>query len=381
MSNSGPVYLDHNSTTPMATEVYDAMLPVLREDWGNPSSQHAYGFGAREHVETARREVAALLGADPSEILFTSGGTESDNAAVIGVAEALRDRGKHIVTTRIEHAAVEEPCAYLEGRGWEITRLGVDSDGRVSVADARDALRDDTTLVSVMHANNETGVLQPVAEIGGLARERGIPFHTDAAQSVGKLPVHVEAFHADLLTIAGHKFYGPKGVGALYLRAGTPFEPFLRGAGHESGQRAGTENTAAIVGLGVACRLARMELPNRTAHLTDMRDRLENGLRESLPQVVVHGGRVPRLPNTSSLAIPGCDANALLSLANGVAGSAGAACHAGKPHVSRTLRGMGVTDELAMATMRLTVGCGTTADQIRSVVDELTRHAQAITRG
>lgn len=376
MSKSGPIYLDHNSTTPMADEVLQAMVGALREDWGNPSSNHPYGRNARGQIDQAREQVAMLLGAANDEILFTSGGTESDNAAVLGVAGALRERGKHLVISVIEHAAVEKPCAYLEQRGWKVTRVPVDGDGRVAVEDVRNALQDDTTFVSIMHSNNETGVLQPVAEIGAITRERGIPFHTDAAQSIGKLAIDVNALNVDLLTLAGHKFYGPKGIGALYLRKGTPFEPFLHGAGHESGLRSGTENTAAIVGLGVASRLAREEQMDREKHQRAMRDALEAGLRERLPQCIVHGGNVPRLPNTSSIAIPGCDANQLLERATGVAASAGAACHSGKPHVSRTLRAMGVADEVAMATLRLTVGCSTTPEQVQAVVEELTQHAR-----
>lgn len=370
------VYLDHNSTTPLADEVREAMLAALDGAWGNPSSTHAYGRPARRTVDDARVRLAALLGARPTEVLFTAGGTESDNAAVFGVAEALSDRGRHVVISAIEHAAVEKPCARLERRGWSVTRVPVDRHGTVAVDAVRDAIRDETVLVSVMHSNNETGALQPVAEIGALARERGIPFHTDAAQSVGKLEIDVETLNADLLTVAGHKFYGPKGVGALYVRSGTPFEPYLLGAGHEGGRRAGTENVAAIAGLGAAADLARAELPDRTRRLCERRDALEAGLRERLGDVVVHAGAVERLPNTSSLAVPGVDANALLDRATGVAASAGAACHSGRPHVSRTLAAMGVEASLALATMRLTVGRSTTEADVRRAVDEIARHAR-----
>jgi cysteine desulfurase len=362
MNAADPIYLDYNATTPVAPEVAEAMLPALRDLWGNPSSAHVYGLRARAAVERAREQVAALLGCGTDEIVFTGGGTEADNAAIFGVAEARADRGRHIVISAVEHAAIEEPCRHLERRGWEVTRVGVDHDGRVSSAAVEAALRPDTALVSIIHAQNETGVIQPIAEIGRAARARGIPFHSDTAQSAGKMPLTADGLSADLLTVAGHKLYAPKGVGALYLRRGTPFAGFLRGAGHEGGRRAGTENVPGIVGLGAACALATREQPGRAEHLRAVRDRLEDRLRAALPDLVVHGGKVERLPNTLSVAFPCVAAHDVAARAEGLAVAAGPACHSGKPHVSPVLRAMGVAEAVALATLRLTVGCPTTFD-------------------
>ncbi len=373
-----PIYLDYNATTPIAPEVLEAMQPALRDSWGNPSSPHVFGRRARMALDNARQQIARLLGCRPDEIVFTSGGTESDNAAILGVAAACVDRGRHIVISAVEHAAVGEACDRLQQEGWEVTRVPVDGHGRVAVHDVAGALRDDTVLISIMHAQNETGVMQPVAEIGELARHRGIPFHTDAAQSVGKLSLDVHRLHADLLTVAGHKFYGPKGVGALFVRRGTPFAPLLRGAGHEAGRRAGTENVPGIVGIGAACALAREELPGRTIHLQELRDRLEHGLRRHVPDLVVHGAAVERLPNTLSVAFPGLRAHDLAARADGVATAAGAACHSGRPHVSSVLRAMGVPEELALATLRLTVGRPTTAHEADAAAEILGMAARAL---
>jgi cysteine desulfurase len=371
-----PIYLDYNATTPPAPEVLDAMRGAL-DAWGNPSSAHAYGRRARAAVERAREQVAALLGCGTDEVLFTSGGTESDNAAIFGVADALALRGRHIVISVVEHAAVEQAVRWLEDRGAAITRVPVDGSCRVAPGAVRDALRPDTVLVSILHAQNETGVLEPVAEIAALAREHGIPFHTDAAQSVGKVRVDLGELGADLLTLAGHKLYGPQGVGALIVRRGTPFAPLLRGAGHEGGRRSGTENVAGIVGLGAACALAERELPARTAHMTEMRDRLARGLARLIPDLVVHGAGAERLPNTLSVAIPGTRAFDVASRADGVAIAAGPACHSGRPHVSSVLRAMGVPDDLSLATLRLTVGRPTTADEIDRAVTSIGAAAAA----
>ncbi len=362
MAAPDPIYLDYNATSPVAPEVTEAMVPALRDLWGNPSSPHVYGRRAREAVEKAREQVAALLGCSTDEVIFTGGGTEADNAAIIGVAEAVAERGRHLVISTVEHPAIEEPCRYLESRGWEITRVGVDQDGRVATGEVEAALRPGTALISIIHAQNETGVLQPIAEVGRLARSRGILFHSDTAQSVGKLPFTVAELNVDLLTVAGHKLYAPKGVGALFLRRGTPFAGFIRGAGHESGRRAGTENVPAIVGLGAACALASHELPGRTEHLREVRNRLEDQLRGKLPDMVVHGGNVERLPNTISVAFPGTIAQELATRAEGLAVAAGAACHSGKPHTSSVLKAMGIPDLLALATLRLSVGSPTNLD-------------------
>ncbi len=359
-----PIYLDYNATTPVAPEVLEAMLPALRDGWGNPSSIHAYGVAARRTVDRARDEVAELLGCEPDEVVFTSGGTESDNAALVGIAEARQTRGRHVVISNVEHAAVEETCRYLESRGFTISRVGVDSAGRVSPKAFLEACRPDTILVSLMHAQNETGVLQPVREVARRARSRGIVVHSDAAQSVGKIPVRVRDLDVDALTVAGHKLYAPKGVGALYLRRGTPFAPYLRGAGHERGLRSGTESVPLIAALGAACSLASKEMDERPAHLRALRDRLETRLKERIGDLVVHGSGSERLPNTAYVALPGVNANTLLSRLDGVAAAAGAACHAGGTRPSRVLLAMGVSPDLALCTLRLTVGRPTRTEDV-----------------
>ena len=378
---SDPIYLDYNATTPVAEEVIEAMTPALRDLWGNPSSGHVFGKRAAEALGRARSQVASLLGCETDEVVFTSGGTESDNAAIVGVAEALADRGRHIVTTVIEHPAVEQTCVYLERRGWRVTRVSVDSNGRVDPAEVEAALDAETVLVSVMHANNETGVMQPIGEIASRIRPRGIVFHTDAAQSVGKIDVRTNDLGVDLLSLVGHKLYGPKGVGALYIRRDTPFTRTMHGADHEAGRRSGTESTPQVVGLGAACALAERELTERHEHLRAMRDRLEAALRQRLPDLVLHAARAERLPNTLSVAIPGVDANRLLSRLDGVATAAGAACHSGAVEPSRTLRAMGVSDDLASCTLRLTVGRGTSPDEIDSAAAQIAEAASEKGRG
>ena len=374
-----PIYLDYNATTPMHPRVVDAMQTALRDAWGNPSSAHPYGQRAREIVDTARCEVAALIGAHPAEIVFTSGGTESDNAAVIGVAEALQAKGRHVVTTAVEHAAVGKAVDALERRGWEVTRVPVDAQCRVEAGAVAAAVRDDTVLVSVIHAQNENGVLQPVREIADRVRPRGVVLHSDTAQTVGKMPVGVDDLGVDLLTIAAHKLYGPKGAGALYVRSGTPLASYLHGAGHEDGRRAGTENVPGVAGLGAACRIAREELPGRTEHMRALRDRLENALREKFPDLVVHGGGAERLASTLSCAIPGCDAVELLARAKGVAAAGGAACHSGQRHVSGVLKAMGVPEEIAYGTMRLCVGSPTSETDVDRAA-ELIAEAASVMR-
>jgi cysteine desulfurase len=372
-----PIYLDYNATTPVARQVADAMIKALREAWGNPSSGHAYGLEARRALDEAREQVAGLLACEPGEVVFTAGGTESDNTAIVGVAEALVDRGRHIVVSCVEHPAVEEACRYLETRGWSVTRVAVDGHGRVRADAVADAVGPETTLVSVMHAQNETGVIQPVRDIVDRVRPTGVIVHTDAAQTVGKIVTRVNDLGVDLLTVAAHKLYGPKGVGALYVREGTPLGGFLRGGGHERGRRAGTENVPAIVGLGAACALASRELPQRSVHLRELRDRLEAGLRRHFPDLVVHGKGVERLPNTVSCAIPGVPATELLAATEGVATAAGSACEAGKPHVSAALSAMGVDDATALSTVRLTVGRPTMTEDVDEAVERI---AAAATR-
>ncbi len=373
-----PIYLDYNATTPVAEEVLAAMVPALRDLWGNPSSSHPYGIAARRALDEARQEVARMLGCAADEVIFTSGGTESDNAAMIGIAEARQAHGRHLVVSCVEHAAVDEPCRALETRGWSVTRVPVGSDGRVDPTAFAAAFRSDTVLASLMHAQNETGVVQPVAEVARRARERGIVVHTDAAQSAGKIPVRVDELGVDALTVAGHKLYAPKGVGALYLRRGTPFAPFLRGAGHEGGRRSGTESVPLAVALGAACSLAAREESERPAHLLALRERLERGLRALLPDVVIHGAGSERLPNTLSLLIPRVRANTLLSRLDGVAASAGAACHAGAESPSKALLAMGIPAEMALCTLRLTVGRPTSAEEVDEAARRIAAAAHAL---
>jgi len=369
-----PIYLDYNATTPIADEVIEAMIPALRESWGNPSSTHHYGRAARRTVTRAREQVATLVACSPDELIFTSGGTESDNAAIVGVAEACAERGRHIVISAVEHAAIERACAYLESRGWEVTRVPVDGRCRVDAEAVIAAVRPDTVLISVMHAQNETGVLQPIREIAD-NKPASVVFHSDTAQSVGKIEVTARGLGVDMLTVAAHKLYGPKGIGALYLNREVPFDSFLRGAGHESGRRAGTENVPAAVGFGAACELARRESARRAEHLRTMRDRLEEALRSQIPDLVVHGAGAERLPNTLSVALPGANASQLVSRVDGVALGAGAACHSGEAHVSSVLKAMNVPEALALCTLRLCVGRSTSAEEVDQAAERIGRAA------
>jgi cysteine desulfurase len=358
------VYLDYNATTPIDPAVAKAMLPYLHEHFGNPSSGHSYGRRTREAVEHARRQVADLLGCTPQEILFTSGGTEANNLVLLGATSAMRKRGNHVVTSRVEHPAVLEPCLALLERGWDVTFLPVDGTGEVEVKRLEAALRPQTVLVSIMHANNEVGTLQPIEAIAAVTRRRNILLHTDAAQSVGKVPVRVDELGVDYLTVAGHKLYAPKGVGALYVRSGSPMAKLFYGAGQERGLRPGTENVLEIVGLGQAAAQALERGAEATRHLRRMRDLLEERLHAALPAAVVHGHPERRLPNTLSIAFPGWSADTLLNKLHGVAASAGAACHADTVKVSHVLEAMAVPEHLARATLRLSVGRFTTAAEV-----------------
>lgn len=373
-----PVYLDYNASTPVAPEVLEAMTAVFRDVHGNALSMHAFGAAARAVLDRARGEVASLIGAEEDEIVFTSGGTESNNAAIYGVAEALAARGRHLVITAIEHASIEQCCRVLESRGWAVTRVAVDPHGLIDPRAIEASIRPDTALVSVMHANNETGVIQPVAAAARAARAKGVLVHTDAAQSLGKIRVNVRELDVDLLSLAGHKLYAPQGVGALYLRRGTPFEPLIRGAGHQGNRRSGTENVALSAALGAACALAERELDARRAHLQATRDRLETKLRAAFPSMIVHGGAVKRLPNTLYAAFPGCDANELLARVDGVATGSGAACHSGKANPSKVLLAMGVKPAIATATLRLTTGRPTTDEEIDGAAERLIATARSL---
>ena len=376
-----PVYLDYNATTPIDPRVSRAMLPFLHEHFGNPSSGHAYGLEARRAVDNARMHVAKLLGSHPEEIVFTGGGSESNNYAIKGLAEANRARGNHIITSAVEHPAVTEVCRFLASRGFAVTVLPVDDHGLVAPRSVEKALTPKTILISIMHANNEVGTVQPIREIAEIARSHGIPVHTDAAQSVGKIPVQVDDLGVDLLTVAGHKLYAPKGVGALYVRSGVLLEKLIHGAGHEMNRRAGTENVLEIVGLGEACAMIDEDLPRHAAHMREMRDRLELGIRARVSDIRVHGHPEKRLPNTLSVGFRGLEAGRFLSRLESVAASAGAACHGHDVHVSHVLEAMGVPLEFAMGTVRFSVGRFTTREEIDGAVTDVANAAEELRRG
>jgi len=364
-----PIYLDYNATTPHAPEVVEAMRPYLEEHFGNPSSSHWYGRKSREAVETARSQVAALLNCTPAEVLFTSGGTESNNHAIRGIALTRRDHGKHIITSQIEHPAVTGVCERLKQDGFEITYLPVDGHAMVSAGDVERAIRPETILITLMHANNEVGTIQPIEEVAELAKAVGIVFHTDAAQSAGKIPTDVRALEVDLLSIAGHKLYAPKGVGALYVREGISLERFMEGAGQEAGRRPGTENVLEVVGLGKACEIAHRDLAANCENMRRMRDRLEAGLLDRVAYVSVNGHPDNRLPNTLSASVEGLDAGALLAaIEDKVAASAGAACHSGHVHVSHVLQAMCMPEEWARGTLRFSTGRRTSEEDIDTAV-------------
>lgn len=358
-----PIYLDHNATTPLWPDVVDAMLPYLREHFGNPSSGHVYGARAKAAVARARQEVACLLGCDQDEIVFTSGGTEANNLAIRGVLEARGDRAE-VVTSAIEHPATARPCGWLEQHGHRVTRLGVDGEGRLRVDDARRAIGRGTALVTVMHSNNETGVLQPIGELATLARAAGALIHTDAAQSLGKVPVRVRELDVDLASIAGHKLYAPKGVGALYVKRGTPIVPFALGASHERGLRPGTENVASIVGLGAACALVGRDLDAVAARLSRLRELLHAELAAAVPGLALNGHPTLRLPNTLNVRFPGVTGDAVLRGAPAVAASTGSACHDGHESASTVILAMGVAPAAALGAVRLTLGRATTEDDV-----------------
>ena len=366
-----PVYVDYNATTPVAPEVQAAIRPWLEEQFGNASSAHAYGQRPRQAIAVARQEVGALIGAADGEVVFTGSATEANNLALLGVARALPNR-RHFVISAVEHPAVMQAALHLRTLGWEITIVPVDSTGRVAAGDVVAALRPDTALVSVMHANNEVGTLQPVADIARLARAKGVLVHTDAAQSIGKVTVNVTDLGVDLLTIAGHKFYAPKGVGALYVRRGTPIEPILFGGGQEHGLRPGTENVALIAGFGAACRLARDRLPGATHHLLALRNSLHEWLAIKIPGLALNGHPEHRLPNTLHVSFPDVSGDALLiDAAQSVAASVGSACHSATDHVSGVLAAMGLDDHRARGAVRLSVGLPTTDKDVEVVAEAL----------
>jgi len=367
------IYLDFNASTPIAPEVVEAIKPFFANHYGNPSSHHWAGVPAREAVERARSQVAGLLGCSPDEIIFTSGGTESNNHAIKGAFFALRSRGNHIITTQIEHPATIQSCQFLEQLGAEVTYLPVDKFGMVDPDDVRKSITKRTILVSIMHANNEVGTIQPIKEISRITNEHDILFHTDAAQSVGKIPTQVKELGVDLLSVAGHKVYAPKGVGALYIRQGVNIEPFVHGAeGHELGRRAGTENVIFDVGLGAACELA-YEWIGMTK-VRELRDLFWERLKESYGDgIVLNGHPTERLPNTLSVSFVGKNGTEILSKLKEVAASTGSACHDKAVEVSSVLKAMGVSQETGMGTIRFSLGRSTTEEEIESIVAQLKR--------
>ncbi len=372
MDRRKPIYLDYNATTPHAAEVIEAIRPYLEEHFGNPSSSHWYGIKAKTAVEEARNHVANLINCKPHEVIFTSGGTESNNYAIKGVALSQLENGNHIITSEIEHPAVIKVCKYLEKKGFQVTYLPVDEYGMINISDVEKTITSETVLITIMHANNEVGTIQPIEEIAEIIKKRGILFHTDAAQSIGKIPTDVTVLGVDLLSIAGHKVYAPKGIGALYIRNGVKLENFVHGAGQERGWRPGTENVIEIVGLGKACEIASRDLRENALHMKEMRDRLYKGLKDKWQDIKVNGHPEKRLPNTLNVSFHGMEANKLLSeIKEQVAASAGAACHAEGVEVSDVIRAMHVPLEWAKGTLRFSTGRMTTNQEIESSIERI----------
>ncbi len=368
-----PVYLDYNATTPIDPRVAEEMLPYIYEHFGNPSSGHLFGRNANDGVNVARRRVAEMLECHSDELVFTSGGTESNNYAIKGALAANRSRGNHMITSAVEHPAVIEVCKFLETRGYRVTYLPVDEYGMVDPGQVAEAITPQTTLVSIMHANNEVGTIEPIEAIAEVAHRHGALLHADCAQSVGKIPVRVDELGVDLLTIAGHKLYAPKGIGALYVRRGVALEKQMHGAGHEGDWRAGTENVIHMAALGRACELIRHNLPDYQRQMAEMRDRLEAGLKSAFAEIRINGHPSKRLPNTSSVSFKRVEANTVLAEMVNLAASAGAACHSDRVEVSSVLEAMGVPLEYAMGTLRFSVGRYTTPEEIDRAVAEVAR--------
>jgi cysteine desulfurase len=367
------VYLDNNATTRVDDGVLESMWPFYEEEYGNASSVHGFGRRAHAVLESARNQVAELIGTRTSEIYFTGSGTEADNWALKGVAYAQRERGQHLITSSVEHHAVLNTCRYLEQQGWRVTYLPVDSAGLVDPEEVRRALTAQTVLVSIMHANNETGVVQPVSEIGRIVRERGVLFHTDAVQSVGKLRVSADALNVDLLSLSGHKLYGPKGIGALYIRQGTRIEALQHGGHHENSLRAGTENVPAIVGLGMAAELARQNLAEEQQYLVELRERLWQGIQSQIRDVHLNGAAAERLPNTLNISVGGVEGEAVLMALDlaGIAVSSGSACTAGDSAPSHVLRAMGLDALRAQGAIRFSLGKFNSAAEIDYTIEQV----------
>jgi cysteine desulfurase len=380
MKHTKPIYLDYNATTPIAPEVFEAMLPYFKEYFGNPSSSHTYGKVAKEALNKAREQVAKFIGAESSEIVFTGGGSESNNYAILGTALANRKKGQHIITSKIEHPSVLETLRFLETRfRFKVTYLPVDEYGRVNPLDATKAITNKTVLITLMHANNEVGTIEPIEEIARIAKENDIIFHSDAAQSCGKIEVNVGKLHVDLLTLAGHKLYAPKGIGALYIRKETRLDNFIHGAGQEQGRRAGTENVPYIVGLGHACKIASNVVHDFAETIKMLRDKLHKGITDGLGEdnVKLNGHPEQRLPNTLNLSLKGVISEELLSQMPEIAASTGSACHAGLAKPSAVLLAMGLTREQALGALRLSLGRWSTEEEINEASQLIVRNVQS----
>jgi cysteine desulfurase len=365
------IYLDYNASTPLLAEVADAMQPYLINFFGNPSSRHWYGRQSREAIELARAQVAHLLNCCPEEIIFTSGGTESNNYAIKGTAFARTDKGNHIITSAIEHPAVLNVCRYLEKFGFETTYLAVDEFGIIDLEELEDSIKSTTILISIMQANNETGTIQPIKEIAEIAEKNNIIFHTDAAQAVGKIPVNVKNLGIDLLSVAGHKMYAPKGVGVLYKKKNIRLDKFMHGANHEGDHRAGTENVLEIVGLGKAAEIASRDLVSNYEHFKELRDLLYKKLKKNFPDLKLNGHPQFRLPNTLNISFPNIKADFLLDKLESLAASAGAACHSGSVEISHVLQAMKVPDKFAMGAIRFSTGRYTTLKEIEEAAQTI----------
>ncbi|HZD59568.1 MAG TPA: cysteine desulfurase family protein [Anaerolineae bacterium] len=381
MSAEKPIYVDYNATTPIDPDVIEEMIPYLRNNFGNPSSTHWYGVQAKEAVNKARERIANCIGCSPREVIFTSGGSESNNFAIKGICYGNRHHGKHIITSTIEHPSVLQPCKYLEGQGFEVTYIPVDEYGMVSVDDVRNAVRKDTILITIMHANNEVGTIEPIGEIGVFAKEMGIYFHSDAAQSIGKVAIAVDDLGVDLLTIVGHKFYAPKGIGALYVREGTEIDPLIHGAAHEFGLRAGTEAVSQIVALGKACEMAIESLDSIGTRLHRLRERLYELLMSSITHMELNGHPTSRLPNTLNIGLPGVLAGDLLAAIPEIAASPGSACHAESCEISPVLKAMGVEPNYALGSIRLSLGKWNTESEIDDIADLLAARYELLLDG
>lgn len=365
------IYLDHNATTPVIDEVFEAMLPHLKDEWGNPSSIHWAGRNPRKAVDEGRERVAAFLNCTPVEIIFTSSGSESDNLAIKGAVYSKKGKGNHIITTKVEHPAVLNTCKYLSKEGYDVTYLDVDADGMIDLDDLRRSITDKTILITIMYANNETGVIFPIEEIGAIAKEHKVTFHTDAVQAAGKLPLDLKTLPVDLLSISGHKLYGPKGVGTLFARRGTRLVPIIHGGHHERNRRGGTENVAGIVGLGVACEVATRDMAEEDKKLSELRDRLEKGFSEKIPHITINGGKSERLPNTANISFEFVEGESLLLNLDmkGIAASSGSACTSGSLEPSHVLTSMGMTHELSHGSVRFSLGKSNTVEDIDFLIE------------